>query len=1539
MNEIDDVHQALPLPIVTKVPIYTERTTTQQNIESIQDTIKNIITTTKPEKETFNETTLPTSTTSVLSSSYSSVQLSSSSTMQPSATTSNLLTLYPSNLTSEVGLLLNLKPNFQNNLCTSDGFMGDHENCHRFYRCVGNQKGGFTRYEFSCSESTVWDNDIQACNHAWAVKRSRCGKSSSNIGSTKVVDILTQSTSPKNINFFDHYDKYENQQQTQPNYISNLIQAQSPTTYELGVQNQTKVNYANRIYRLDKKPGNQKKIQINYEPSASQIQSQMINYNGVIQTQLQSDHSNQLSITPTIMSESTTKINSSIFANNIEDKYVTHRNLQNHSECIHSGFVGNSNNCKIFYRCVDNGNGGYTKYEFSCSEGTLWDPNLEACNHAWAVKNCGSKQTLVENDIAIITTTIKPTEVYVTSTSIQTTENYITTLEETDHKDKNIEYNNTDQIFLTTTISNTQVPNNKFKPGDNFHDNTTSLSTNIVSLNSNTFSECKSVGFIGDKNNCKKFYKCVDNGNNTFTRYEFYCGEGTAWDSTVELCNHLWAVDNCNHYTTQEGTIHYDPSKNQNENNSVNTSQNPNYNIITTNEIIHHTSTIKSEVGNKCTESGYMGDNKDCKKFYRCVDNGDGSFRSYEYSCGYGTVWDQKIKGCNHVWAVEKCGERNDFSNNEYLSSSENNTSVNLQDINKKKKNMTQQNSIETTSDPVINLSTSLNKGSQNESSVQNKTDVITTAFTEYNHFTEKNPNPTMPEKPTASDICKSEGFFGDSSNCKKFYRCVDDGKENYNKYEFMCSDGTVWNEEITACDHESSSNKCSTSSTEYPNYTTEHQVILNTSTDAIWQEEHNTQNNNILPNKNQCSTQGFYADSKDCKKFYRCVLNNEGNYIKYDFSCAKGTIWVQDIQSCDHNNGVTNCSLQNDSTLTQPGDSQHSSTLIPITSKTSTLHTMVTTESSTNNTTEELASSHCTSEGYHSDKKDCKKFYRCVDDGNNGLTKYSFTCGEGTAWDEDINGCNHINLVERCQTSSSTLEMITNEVSYTSTIATTIPEDPNITDSNDNSISNCEDDCSKEGYFGNTSDCKKFYRCVDDGKDGFIKYDFTCGDGTIWDQDITACNHPKNVENPSCQLGTDENSSNECTTSTNANTISSATQSSTSATEHGEKLPNTTQGETSKQPVNNNFTCTEAGFFPNDNDCKKFYRCIDWNGDGSSFSIFHFECGEGTIWDPQLETCNYENSVYPPRDCSGTQYQTENSEHGTSTTEATTQVTTTRQTTTPIPQTTIQTTTQHTTTVEDTTTHRTTTKEPISIDKTTQEPTTSTSEQTATSQELTTTTSQTTTKEQTTIIEQTTTQQSITTTTEKESTSKEPTTTTQISYSESTTIENTTTQKSTTEQITQPTTDNQLTTIDQATMTESSTIDGSILTTTQSSSETSTNKGDQETTTEDTVTSMQKCPETDDDQYLFVCPTSFRRHPKYCNLFYQCTEEDNSHDSKIAVFTCPNNTIYDESKVQCVKEDKAEKSCYGEIASRRRVKRLGFPYKEPVSVPYIYLY
>ena len=47
---------------------------------------------------------------------------------------------------------------------------------------------------------------------------------------------------------------------------------------------------------------------------------------------------------------------------------------------------------------------------------------------------------------------------------------------------------------------------------------------------------------------------------------------------------------------------------------------------------------------------------------------------------------------------------------------------------------------------------------------------------------------------------------------------------------------------------------------------------------------------------------------------------------------------------------------------------------------------------------------------------------------------------------------------------------------------------------------------------------------------------------------------------------------------------------------------------------------CKSEGFFRHAQDCKRFFRCVDWSHDGIEYSIFHFVCPEGTVFDERIQ-------------------------------------------------------------------------------------------------------------------------------------------------------------------------------------------------------------------------------------------------------------------------------------------------------------------------------
>ena len=65
-------------------------------------------------------------------------------------------------------------------------------------------------------------------------------------------------------------------------------------------------------------------------------------------------------------------------------------------------------------------------------------------------------------------------------------------------------------------------------------------------------------------------------------------------------------------------------------------------------------------------------------------------------------------------------------------------------------------------------------------------------------------------------------------------------------------------------------------------------------------------------------------------------------------------------------------------------------------------------------------------------------------------------------------------------------------------------------------------------------------------------------------------------------------------------------------------------------------FRCSRAGFFSHETDCTRFYRCVDYYGNGRYLTLYRFVCAEGTIFDPSLSVCNHPSWISPPPKCAG---------------------------------------------------------------------------------------------------------------------------------------------------------------------------------------------------------------------------------------------------------------------------------------------------------------
>lgn len=148
----------------------------------------------------------------------------------------------------------------------------------------------------------------------------------------------------------------------------------------------------------------------------------------------------------------------------------------------------------------------------------------------------------------------------------------------------------------------------------------------------------------------------------------------------------------------------------------------------------------------RCQSEGFHPDPDECRTFYRCVSDGQ-TLTPVRFECGVGTVFDPEINNCNHPWATNRpeCGGNQvDGSYGTYKQPT---------------------SSYLTTNAPISTPSTDMSQSS-------------------------------------IGSYCSREGFLGDPNDCQRFYRCVKNGQGGYTRYEFVCSEGTVWDPDLISCNY-----------------------------------------------------------------------------------------------------------------------------------------------------------------------------------------------------------------------------------------------------------------------------------------------------------------------------------------------------------------------------------------------------------------------------------------------------------------------------------------------------------------------------------------------------------------------------------------------------------------------------------------------------------------------------------------------------------------------------------------------------------------
>ncbi|GIY29046.1 hypothetical protein CEXT_373481 [Caerostris extrusa] len=773
----------------------------------------------------------------------------------------------------------------------------------------------------------------------------------------------------------------------------------------------------------------------------------------------------------------------------------------------------------------------------------------------------------------------------------------------------------------------------------------------------------------------------------------------------------------------------------------------------------------------KCTEEGFFRNPNDCNRFYRCVNSGSGEqeFIRYDFKCPESLVFDETNSVCNWPDQSEPCeagngGDNNGEKDSDNKDESDSTTTVSTDGS----ESQTEENkpSTSSTSRPREG-STSRPRGSSTsrprESSTSRPRESSTSRPKESTTSRPKESTTSRPKESTSKpgenekesgeaeseNGCSKEGFFRNKEDCNKFYRCVDfsgEGQE-FVRYDFACPEGLVfdesnsvcnWPSEVEACDSESSGgngeNESGTSENEEKAALLDLEKVAHPNPRKVPPgQTKGTKEPGKSESDNGCSEEGFFRNPEDCNKFYRCVdFNGDGQeFVRYDFSCPDGLVfdesnsvcnWPSEADACDSTSGG-NKKDEDESSSTSDEDQKESSISTtergrgsttekqkktttasprkttttgprkttttgprkttttdkkstevsedenpPSSMRTETPESTPTTESSSTSSKpgsrRGSSSGECKEAGFFRNPDDCNKFYRCVDYNGDGeeFVKYDFSCPEGLVFDEENSVCNWPEQSAPCEGGDSgkdgeSTNSDETESSTTSTTRRRGESSSDLTTERTQSTSLLEQllhlknhlvqlqnlkkkalkvlrveknsECNEEGFFRNPDDCGKFYRCVDFNGDGqeFVRYDFDCPEGLYFDQANSVCNWPE--QSPACETGTGTSGEEKKTTDSGSTTSKAETTSTTASSESTSTAQSTTKSNeptsTSSSTISGEESnCSEPGFFRCQDDCSKFYRCVDETGDGQQFTRYDFKCPEGLLFDDKNKRCDF---------------------------------------------------------------------------------------------------------------------------------------------------------------------------------------------------------------------------------------------------------------------------------------------------------------------------
>jgi len=177
--------------------------------------------------------------------------------------------------------------------------------------------------------------------------------------------------------------------------------------------------------------------------------------------------------------------------------------LSTSQECSEVGFFRNEEDCTKFHRCVDFYNiKQFTKFEFDCPGGLVFDETLSVCNWPWSSAPCENSEETTTNGEEVVPeeeeTTTSGEEL--TTVGEQTDESEYE--EETDGDGSGEEDEDTNSVII--------VPNFDY--------------------------QCTDEGLFPHESNCAKFWLCKESDGNLDPAELYKCPEGYLFDESILRC-------------------------------------------------------------------------------------------------------------------------------------------------------------------------------------------------------------------------------------------------------------------------------------------------------------------------------------------------------------------------------------------------------------------------------------------------------------------------------------------------------------------------------------------------------------------------------------------------------------------------------------------------------------------------------------------------------------------------------------------------------------------------------------------------------------------------------------------------------------------------------------------------------------------------------------------------------------------------------------------------------------------------------------------